>query len=147
MEALEAFGGVGGEAECVVSFAEFEFGVGDFAADESVVAESDGADFAPDLLSDLSFGGSGGDGDGGVVRHEPPDDGECGGVGLAGPVWRLDGDEVVAAEGFEDLQLFLSEVDAEPVGGEPLGSVAPFGAFAGCGGGVHVISFITCVLN
>ena len=79
--------------------------------------------------------------------HEPPDDGECGGVGLAGSVGGLDGYEVVAAEGFEDLPLILSEGDAESLGGEPFGLVAPFGAFAGCGGGMHVFCFITCVLN
>ena len=63
--------------------------------------------------------------------HEPPDDGDCGGVCLAGSVGGLDGYEVVAAEGFEDLLLLLSEGDAESLGGEPFGLVAPFSAFAG----------------
>ena len=78
--------------------------------------------------------------------HEPPDDGEGGGERFAGAVWSLDGYEVVAAEGFEDPLLLLSEGDAESLGGEPIGLVAPFGAFTGCGCG-HVLCFITCVVG
>ena len=116
---------------------EFEAGVVEFSADAVVVVTVDVVDFAPDLVSDLSVGGSGGDCDGFVVGHEPPDDGEGGGVGLAGAFGRIDRDPVVSAKGFEDLPLVVSQGHAETLGDEPFGLVSPLGAFAGCGGVGH----------
>ena len=102
-----------------------------------MVLAVDVVDFAPDLVSDLSVGGSGGDYDGFVVCHEPPDDGERGGVGLAGAFGRIDCDPVVPANGVEDLPLLVSERHAESLGDEPVGLASPFGAFARCGGVGH----------
>ena len=109
----------------------------EFSADAVVVATVDVVDFAPDLVSDLSVGGSGGDCDGFVVGHEPPDDGERGGVGLAGAFGRIDRDPVVSANGLEDLPLVVSQGHAETLGDEPFGLVSPFGPFARCGGVGH----------
>ncbi len=137
VEALEAIHDVGGEAYCVSLDVEFEAGVVEFSADAVVVATVDVVDFAPDLVSDLSVGWRGGDHYGFVVGHQPPDDGERGGVGLAGAFGRIDRDPVVSAKGLEDLSLVVSQRNAETLGDEPVGLVSPLGAFARCGGVGH----------
>ena len=75
------------------------------------------------------------------VCHQPPDDGESGGICLAGSVGGLDCDPGVVAEGFEELSLVWSQRHSEALGDEPVGLVSPFGAFARCGcvggDGVH----------
>ena len=125
-----------------MSGAEVKASVVEFSADEVSVALVDPVDFAPDLVFDLSVCWRGGDHYRVVVvGHEPPDDGESGGVGLAGPFGRVDCDPTIVAEGVEDPSLIGSERHAEALGYEPAGLVSPFVVFLRCrgvsGGYVH----------
>ena len=121
VETLESLGGVGGESVCEAFVGEDESGLGDFPADEVFVALVDCADFAPQELFDLSFGGCGGEDDGIVVRHEPPQSCEGGGKGFARSVARSHGDEVVVSDGVKDVDLFLPRLSSEVVFYEPFG--------------------------
>ena len=128
MKALEALGGVGGESVCEAFVGEDESCLGDFSADEVLVALVDGADFTPQELFDLPLGGCGGEDDGIVVGHEPSQGCEGGGESFARSVARTHGDEVVVSDGVKDVYLFLPRLGAEVVSQEPFGGDS--GAFA-----------------
>ena len=66
VEALEAFGGVGGESHREVVWAEFEAGTGYFGGGREKVGvlEVDAPDFSPEEVCDLSLGWRGGNGEG-----------------------------------------------------------------------------------
>ena len=111
VEALELVGGVGGEAEGVAVGGEFPAGVVELAAEGFGVAAVEVMDLAPEDVADLAEGGGGGEGDGGLVGVEEPEEGDGGGEAFAEAVAGFYGDALVVGDSVEDFFLLFPRAD------------------------------------
>ena len=115
---------VGGEPERKAVVGNLETGAEHPATEEFGRAAVEAANLAPQNVAHLPGGGSGGEDDGGGVAGEEPEHGAGGGKAFSESVSGLDGDALVAGEGFEDFFLLAPELDAEDIAGEDVWGAA-----------------------